>query len=320
MIADALNRKVLGVLKESLHIGHRGELEPESLWRVSNTARDDAIGTLMDLHRRLMVKAPIPRPLGERSSARNSNTSDSLRVSHPPPPRPEITATGRELVPYGQEVRSVVPFRATNASPIHSGSDSRPSSSLTLRSNYLNSDFQFEPSSSSSVSTRFRDSVSSSLAVPILNRSNGKTTADLLREWKDNINEKRASMLPSPTYPQSPVLSGPSRARQSQNMVRHSSAPSTPFFRERTLSPIHETSLPSPTSSLMASRPGLQYNREGMISGQRTRSDSYVPNVMSTPKMTSVRSPTINLESGFTHNLPSNSAKASIDEFFPSGS
>jgi hypothetical protein len=63
-------------------------------------------------------------------------------------------------------------------------------------------------------------------------------------------------------------------------------------------------------------RPGLQYDGNGMIVGQRHRSDSYVPKLIVTPRTSSTSAPITNLESGFTHRLPSKSAKASADEFF----
>ena len=268
----------------------------------------------MDLHRRLMVRAPIPRPFGERGDiAQFRSRGDSLRVSHPPPPRPEPQTTSGNLVEdRPKEDLALVPYRATRTASIYFGHSSRASSSLSLQSSYRDSSYYADASSSSSVSARFRDSVSSSLAAPVLGGPGGRSTADLLRDWKNDLNEKKIAPLPSATTPQSPVSLGPNRARQSQHMMRQSSAPSTPSFSQRSFSPIYETQPPSPAMS----RPGLRYNRDGMVSGESHHSDSYVPSVMSTPRMASV-SPTVYIEGGFTHNLPSNSAKASLDEFFP---
>lgn len=309
-ICVALNKTLLAVLKDSLHLKHRSNVEPERLWRVSNGARDDAIRTLMDLHQRVMVRAQIPRPLRRRRSSAqvsprliNSNAPDSLRVSHPPPPRPEVSTNIQEPTRRRPEADlAPVPFRPMNTATRHSGFSSRVSSSLSLRSAYLDA--------SPSISARFRDSVSTSLALPILADTGGKTAADLLREWKDDINVKLSS-VPQSALPQSSGLLGPFHAQQKQNLMRHSSAPLTPAFSERSFGPIRESHLEDTMP-----RPGLQYDGNGMIVGQRHRSDSYVPKLMGTPRTGSTSAPITNLESGFTHRLPSKSAKASADEFF----
>ncbi len=314
-IFEELNRTLLAVLRESLHLGPRSDLEPERLWRVSNSARDDAIGTLMDLHHRLMVQRPIPRPLMQDSyPAPVLNTPDTLRVSHPPPPRPAIRRASLE--PAREEL-ALVPFPATNSNVAHSGIVSR-ASSLSLCSSYSGSEYHLETHGSSSVSARYRDSVSSSLALPILSEQSGKSTADLLSEWKENIDEKRErriSSLPSASNSQSLVFLRPNRERQTQ---RTSSAPSTLSFSQRAFSSVQESTLTPTLSSRSStvSRPGLQYNCDGMISGQGHRSDSSIPSIMGMPRMAPNPSQMTNLECGFTHNLPSNSAKASADEFF----
>lgn len=337
-ISEVLDRLLLGVLIDSLQKSHCNDLEPERLWRVSNSARDDAIRTLMDLHHRLLVKAPIPRlmegMLGGARDATVQGTPDSFRVSHPAPPRqgitaqdapnshrvsypppprpkvtaarqvPELAATSQMLVRRPPEDRAIAPFYAMNTS-----TGPQSTSSLALGSNFGDIDCQPETFASSSISARYRESVSSSLAVPMVIGSSVKTTADLLREWKDEINEKRLSMLSTAPAPRPPEVLGPSLAERNLPVTRHSSAPSTPSFRERPFPQGRES-----RSTHVLPRPGLQCNREGMAIDQRHRSDLYVPIVTGSPGVTSVPAPATGLQSGFTHYLPSKSAKASVEE------
>lgn len=266
----------------------------------------------MDLHQRLMQKAPIPRPLRRRrgsaqvaSPVDNSNSPDSLRVSHPLPSRPDFSASVQEHPrPRAEEDLNLVTSRPMNTAPRRPGLSSRVSSCLSLRSTYL------EVSPSPSISARFRHSVSSSLALPIPTDTSLKTTADLLREWKEDINVKLSSDPQSAT-PQSSESRRPPRAQQWQNLTRHSSAPPTPAFSDRSFGPIRESHLEATMS-----RPGLRYDSDGMIVGQRHISDSYVQQAVGTSRMSSVSAPISSLESGFTHHLPSKSAKASANEFF----
>jgi hypothetical protein len=349
------------VLKETLHIGSRSNFEPESLWRVSNSSRDEAIGTLIDLHQRLEVKKHIPRPLSvRRSGPQIPHPSDRLRVSHPPPPRPEPMPS-QELAHHRPEDLALVPYGTTDTNPYRSSIDSRASSSLSFRSSYCGSDYQLDLSSTQPVSERFRESISSALADPSFGGASRKTVADLLHGWREDIDQNRLSTMsamPSPTSPQSSQFLEPDQVpnRVRQSMMRHSSAPSTPVFSQRSYSPLYESqpvcaapSTPTsprpesqrPTTSFSVrsynpihesqpiratpatparsptlSRPGLQYNSQGMIGGERHRSDSYVPSVMATPRTATVPPPTISVQSGFTHNRPNNSAKASADEIF----
>jgi len=360
-ISDGLSRKLLAVLKETLHIGSRSNFEPESLWRVSNSARDEAIGTLIDLHQRLEAKKPIPRPLSERRSGPQIlHPSDRLRVSHPPPPLPEPLPS-QELAQHRPEDLAIVPYGTTDTNPYRSSIDSLASSSLSFRSSYCGSDYQLDLSSTQPVSARFRESISSALIAPSFGGASRKTAADLLHEWKEEIDQKKLSTIsamPSPTSPQSSQFLGPDQVpnRVRQSMIRCSSAPSTPVFSQHSYSPLYELqpvcaapSTPTsprpesqrptisfsvrsynpihesqpiratpttPARSPTLSRPGLQYNSQGMIGGERHRSDSYVPSVMATPKTATVPPPTISVQSGFTHNRPNNSAKASANEIF----
>jgi len=357
-ISDGLSRKLLAVLNETLHIGGRSNFEPESLWRVSNSARDEAIRTLIDWHQRLEVKKQIPKPV-------SVHPSDRLRVSHPPPPRPEPMPT-QEVAPHRPEDLALVPYGGANTQAYRSSIESQPSSPLSARSSVYGADHQLETSSTQPVSARFRDSISSALADPIIGGAKRRTAADLLQEWKDDMDRNRlsrTSWLPSPTSPQpSQILESdqkPNAARQS--MLRHASAPPTPVFNQRSYNALYEsqpacaTATPStptnprpqsqragtplsvraytpiheskpiqattPAASPIPSRRGLQYNNQGMGGGGRHRSDSYVPSVMGTPRTPSSTDPSspMMVQSVFSHNRQDNSAKVSADEIFSRG-
>ena len=167
------------MLKETLHIGSRSNFEPESLWRVSNSARDEAIGTLIDLHQRLEAKKPIPRPLSERRSGPQIlHPSDRLRVSHPPPPLPEPLPS-QELAQHRPEDLAIVPYGTTDTNPYRSSIDSR-ASPHSFRSSYCGSDYQLDLSSTQPVSARFRESISSALIAPSFGGASRKTAETVL--------------------------------------------------------------------------------------------------------------------------------------------
>lgn len=342
------------MLKATLHVGGGGSFEPESLWRVSNSARDEAIGTLIDLHQRLEVKKPIPRPLSvTKSSPRILHPSDRLRVSHPPPPRPE-PMSNRELVHHRPEDLALVPYGTTDMNQYPSSIDFSASPLLSFRPSNRESDYQLDLSSEQPISAKFRISIASTLAAPSFGRASRKT-ADLLHDWKEDIDQEQlptTTTIPSATSPRFSQLLGPDQVPNRQMLMRHSSAPSTPVFSHRSYSPLYESQpvcathstptsprsenkRPAPSVPIRSynpihesqpihttpgtparppalSRPGIQYNNQGMIAGERHRSDSYVPSVMATI----VPQPTITIQSGFTHNHPDSSAKASADEVF----
>lgn len=158
------------------------------------------------------------------------------------------------------------------------------------------------------------------------------------------------TVIPSPTSVQLLQLLGPDQVSHRHGLMRHSSAPPTSLFSQRSYNPLYESkpagavpSTPasprpkSPTTSspvrsynpihesqLMPatlavparppalSRPGIQYNSQGMIAGDRHRSDSHIPSVMAT----TIPSPVTSFQSSFSHNSPNKSAKASADEIF----
>jgi len=336
-----------------LHARSGGHFEPESLWRVSNSARDEAIGTLVDLHQRLEVKKPIPRPLSARETGPQIlHPSDRLRVSHPPPPRPE-PMSDQELVHNRPEDFALVPYGTTDTDHYPSSINFSAPPSLSSRASYCGSDYQLDSSSTQPISAKFRISISE-LAAPGFGGASRKT-ADLLCEWKEDFDQERLrtmKTISAATNPQFTQLLAPDQVPQRQILMRHSSAPSTPVFNHRSYSPLYEsqpvcaarstptsprsesqrrpTSVPirsynpihesqpihttpaTPARPPARSRPGLQYDNQGMVAAETHRSDSYVPSVMAT----TVPPPTVTIQSGFTHNRLNNSAKASADEIF----
>jgi hypothetical protein len=245
-ISNGLNRKMLAVLNETLHIGSRSNFEPESLWRVSNSARDGAIRTLIDLHQRLEVRKQIPKPVsGVRRGPQIPHPSDRLRVSHPPPPRTDLMPT-RELARHRPEELALVPYGTANTHFYCSSIDSQPSSPLSARSSFYRADHQLEMSSTQPVSARFRESISPALADPIIGGANRKTAADLLQEWKADMERNlhsTTSWQPSPTGPQPSQILGSDQIPNAawQSIIRHASAPPTPVFNQRSYNSLYES-------------------------------------------------------------------------------
>jgi hypothetical protein len=245
---------------------------------------------MIDLAQRIQVAAPIPRQLMQTRRVSGASDASNLEmVLHPT--RSRATAT-----PFD----TAIPTFAIDASHFYPNSDSESVVSLQLTPTTRPSSALSSISASSSFNTACSSLLQSTplLLPPIFPNTDGRSTSDLLREWKEDLNAR--SPLLSPNSPA--MTTGFPSPRG--NIKRYSSAPTTPSLNLASRPNRMSVRSPQPSPSISGASLGLgiQNARGNRMSSQRVQSDSYVPSSLASSTQEDVF-PTTSLHKGFTHSL-----------------